>query len=205
LRAFPGDLPPFPSTQHALWMFLAHGDASRLFDAGRELAGRFRGLSTSSTRSTTFGYRRAAISAGSSTGPRIRKGETTRSAAAIIDGRGAGLDGGSFVAVQRWVHDLDAVDRMTARARRRRRTRSRDRRRARDAPASAHVKRTAQESFESARRTRATVDALRRHPRARPQLRRVRRIARPLRASAAANGRAATTASRTGLSHITRP
>src|SRR5262245_41019620 len=44
LRAFPDDLPPFPSTQHAAWVFLAHGDASHLFDAGRELAGRFRGL-----------------------------------------------------------------------------------------------------------------------------------------------------------------
>ena len=37
--------------------------------------------------------------------------------AAIIAGRGAGLDGGSFVAVQRWIHDLDAVDRMSAAAR----------------------------------------------------------------------------------------
>ena len=28
-------------------------------------------------------------------------------AAAIVDGRGAGLDGSSYVAVQQWVHDLD--------------------------------------------------------------------------------------------------
>jgi len=57
---------------------------------------------------------------------------------------------GSFVAVQRWVHDLDAVDRLTvaARAAAVGRDPETDVELA-DAPASAHVKRTAQESFES--------------------------------------------------------
>src|SRR5262245_54675444 len=43
LRAFPADLAPFPSTQQALWVWLAHGEPGRMFDAGRAFAARFRG------------------------------------------------------------------------------------------------------------------------------------------------------------------
>ena len=68
--------------------------------------------------------------------------------AALVHRQGAGLNGSSFVAVQQWVHDFDAFEAMDTRAqdhtigRRRRDNRELD-----DAPASAHVKRTAQESF----------------------------------------------------------
>ncbi|NOY67522.1 MAG: Dyp-type peroxidase, partial [Gammaproteobacteria bacterium] len=63
-------------------------------------------------------------------------------------GQGAGLDGSSFVAVQQWVHDFDILDEMS--------TNESDDAIGRhisdneefDAPESAHVKRTAQESFE---------------------------------------------------------
>src|SRR4051812_17843960 len=108
LRAFPDDLPPFPSTQDALWAFLAHGDATRLFDAGRSLAGRFRGLLDVVDEVDAFGYRDGRDLSGFVDGTENPKGEDAVRAA-IIAGRGAGLDGGSFVAVQRWVHDLDAV------------------------------------------------------------------------------------------------
>ena len=72
-----------------------------------------------------------------------------RFAAAIVSGRGAGLDGSSFVAVQKWQHDLvgfeamteDERDNITGR-------RQSDNEEIEDAPESAHVKRTAQESFE---------------------------------------------------------
>ena len=100
LRAFPADLSPFPSTQHAAWAFLTHGESTRLFDAGRALAARFRGLLDVVDEVDAFGYRegrdlsgfvdgtenpkgedavRAAISAGSSTARRIPRA-TTRSA-----------------------------------------------------------------------------------------------------------------------------
>ena len=79
LRAFPGDLPPFPSTQHALWIFLAHGDASQLFDAGRDLAGRLRGLFDVIDEVDAFGYRAGRDSAGSSTARSIPRA-TPRSA-----------------------------------------------------------------------------------------------------------------------------
>jgi putative iron-dependent peroxidase len=148
LRTFPGDLPPFPSTQHALWVFLAHGDASRLFDVGRALAGRFRGLLDVVDEVDAFGYRDGRDLSGFVDGTENPKGEDAVRAA-IIAGQGAGLDGGSFVAVQRWVHDLDAVDRMTAAARAGAvgRDQETDVELA-DAPTSAHVKRTAQESFD---------------------------------------------------------
>jgi putative iron-dependent peroxidase len=70
-------------------------------------------------------------------------------AAAFASGTGGGLDGASFVAVQQWVHDLDAFDAMPEQeqdhciGRRLQDNEELD-----DAPESAHVKRTAQESFD---------------------------------------------------------
>jgi putative iron-dependent peroxidase len=70
-------------------------------------------------------------------------------AAAIVDGGGLGRDGSSFVAIQQWVHDLDRFEAMSQHARDniigRRRN---DNAELDDAPISAHVKRTAQESFD---------------------------------------------------------
>jgi len=69
--------------------------------------------------------------------------------AAIVSKGGAGFDGSSFVAIQQWVHDFDRFeaiappDRDLAIGRR-----FADNEEIDDAPAYAHVKRTAQESFE---------------------------------------------------------
>ena len=69
-------------------------------------------------------------------------------AAAIVQGQGAGLDGGSMVAVQQWLHHFDRFDALPAaeqdRAIGRRKS---DNEELDDAPQSAHVKRTAQEDF----------------------------------------------------------
>lgn len=68
--------------------------------------------------------------------------------AALVQSDHAGLAGGSFVAVQQWVHDWAAFDAMSGSAQDdmvgRRRS---DNAELEDAPESAHVKRTAQESF----------------------------------------------------------
>ncbi len=70
-------------------------------------------------------------------------------AAAFVRGGGPGLDGGSYAAVQQWVHDFDAFEKLGqpgqdhAIGRRHSDNEELD-----DAPDSAHVKRTAQESFE---------------------------------------------------------
>lgn len=148
LRAFPADLPPFPASQQAAWVFLTHGDSTRLFDAGRELARRFRGLLDVVEEIDSFAYRTNRDLSGFVDGTENPKGADAHRAA-ILAGRGAGLDGGSFVAVQRWIHDLDAVDHMSAAARAGaigRDEESNDE--LPDAPESAHVKRTAQESFD---------------------------------------------------------
>lgn len=69
--------------------------------------------------------------------------------AALVQGAGDGMDGGSFVAVQQWRHDFTAFEGMNPAAQDnaigRRRS---DNEELADAPESAHVKRTAQESFE---------------------------------------------------------
>jgi porphyrinogen peroxidase len=70
-------------------------------------------------------------------------------AAAVIAGRGPGLDGGSMLALQRWVHDLDAFERFGPAQRDALMGRSLEtNEELADAPPSAHVKRAAQESFE---------------------------------------------------------
>ena len=72
-------------------------------------------------------------------------------AAAVVAGRGEGLDGSSFVTVQRWLHDLDAFEAMSQPERDHTfGRRQRDNEELEDAPPSAHVKRTAQEDFDPA-------------------------------------------------------
>ena len=69
--------------------------------------------------------------------------------AAIVQNQGVGQDGGSFVAVQQWLHHWDAFNAMSPDQKDnvigRRLS---DNEELEDAPESAHVKRTAQESFE---------------------------------------------------------
>ncbi|HWI82774.1 Dyp-type peroxidase [Ramlibacter sp.] len=70
-------------------------------------------------------------------------------AAAFARGLGDGLDGSSYVAVQQWVHDLDAFEALEDEARDHHiGRRLSDNEELEDAPETAHVKRTAQESFE---------------------------------------------------------
>lgn len=87
-------------------------------------------------------------------------------AAGIVNGRGPGLDGSSFVAMQQWLHDFERYDAMSQHeqdhAIGRRKS---DNAELKDAPPSAHVKRTAQESFSPAafvlRRSMPWADATR--------------------------------------------
>jgi putative iron-dependent peroxidase len=147
LRPFPADLPPFPSTQQALWLCLGHGDPGRAFEAGRAFAARLGAGLEVADEIDGFVYRGGRDLTGFEDGTANPQGDDA-AAAAIVAGRGPGLDGGSFVAVQRWVHDLDAADRMTVAARAHAIGRDPEtNEELADAPASAHVKRTEQESF----------------------------------------------------------
>jgi len=69
--------------------------------------------------------------------------------AAFTHGRGEGIDGSSFVAVQQWVHDLDAFEALADEDANHHFGRHRHtNEELEDAPEWAHVKRTAQESFD---------------------------------------------------------
>ncbi len=148
LRSFPHGMAQFPSTQVALWLVLGHADRSLMFDAGRAFGALVQDAFAIVEEIDAFQYRDGRDLSGFEDGTENPKGEAAV-AAAIIRQRGAGLDGGSFVAVQRWVHDLGALETMTLHVRENvvgRRLESNEE--IPDAPPSAHVKRTAQESFE---------------------------------------------------------
>jgi putative iron-dependent peroxidase len=151
LRAFPGVSGPscsFPSTQAALWAFFAGDDATDLHDRvrafGQRLGEGFRPIEEVSC----FRYREGRDLSGYVDGTENPTGDRAI-AAALVTGAGAGLDGSSFVAAQRYVHELDrlaclapdARDAVIGR-------RMSDDAELADAPRSAHVKRTAQESFD---------------------------------------------------------
>ena len=68
--------------------------------------------------------------------------------AAIVRGVSEAMDGSSFVAVQQWLHDFDAFNALSDEAQDDAIGRHRESNEEFDAPESAHVKRTAQESFD---------------------------------------------------------
>jgi porphyrinogen peroxidase len=69
--------------------------------------------------------------------------------AAFAHGIGPGMDGSSFVAVQQWLHDLDAFEALAGDVANHSIGRNRDtNEELDDSPEEAHVKRTAQESFD---------------------------------------------------------
>jgi putative iron-dependent peroxidase len=150
MRPFPADIALFPRTQEALWAAFTHPDRGAAFDAGRAFSAMLGDALRVVEEIDGFVYRGGKDLSGFEDGTENPKGEAAV-AAAIVEGRGPGLDGASFVAVQRWVHDLAAVEAMSQKARdsivgRR----QGDNEEIADAPLSAHVKRTAQESFEPA-------------------------------------------------------
>jgi putative iron-dependent peroxidase len=150
LRPFPALAGPggsVPSTQQALWLFLHAADRSALFDAAAPLLPALAevGLVVEDAMDT-FVYAGGRDLTGFEDGTENPKGEAARAAVLAEGGVPAGS---SFVAVQRWVHDLRRFGRFPAERQDAvigRRREGNDE--IEDAPRSAHVKRTAQESFE---------------------------------------------------------
>ncbi len=153
LRGFAGLCGPgcaAPSTQEALLCFLAGDDRGELLHQSRALCALLGPAFRPRERVDTFTHREGRDLSGYVDGTENPKGEAA-ARAALIGGRGPGLDGGSMVAVQRWVHDLDALAAKSPAQRDAIVGRSlEDDRELTDAPPSAHVKRSAQESFEPA-------------------------------------------------------
>jgi putative iron-dependent peroxidase len=151
-------LHPFPQIEHlgastastpgALWCYLRGSDRGELLHTRRSLQKRFKGLLELEDVTEGFKFRGGHDLSGYEDGTENPDGDAAE-AAAFVQDAGAALDGSSFVAVQRWVHDFPAFDAMSpeqqdlAIGRR-----ISDNEELDDAPPSAHVKRAAQEEFE---------------------------------------------------------
>ena len=155
-RKVPG-LRPFPSmigrgvnapaTPIDLWVWLKGSDRGALIHQTRELERHFGGHLEVCDVVDAFKHGHGLDLTGYEDGTENPVGEDAVRAA-IVGGNDPGLSGSSFVSVQTWIHDLDAFEAMPAATQDhvigRRRS---DNVELDDAPASAHVKRTAQESF----------------------------------------------------------
>lgn len=139
-----------PSTPAALWCWLRDDDRGEIVHRARMIERANSPGFRLSRAIDAFRYRTGLDLSGYEDGTENPKGEAAVHAA-VVSNRGPGLDGGSFAAVQQWVHDLDAFEAMTAEEQDhiigRRKT---DNEELGEAPPSAHVKRTAQESFDPA-------------------------------------------------------
>lgn len=155
MRVFPALAGPsvrVPSTPRSLWCWLRGDDPGVLVNRSREIEKLLSPCFVADDAVDTFRYGKGPNGhgldlTGFEDGIENPRGSAAR-AAVLLRGAGPGLDGSSCVAVQRWRHDFRAYDAMPEAARDvmfgRRRADSVE---MEDAPASAHVRRTAQESF----------------------------------------------------------
>jgi len=137
-----------PSTTSALWCWLRGEDRGELLHRSRKLAAAVAPGLRLEQALDGFVFRDSRDLTGFVDGTENPKDDKAF-AAAIAQGQGEGLDGGSYVAVMQWLHDFERFEKMTADDQ----DVSIGRHMANDAeiadaPPSAHVKRTAQESFE---------------------------------------------------------
>ena len=150
LRTFPalsGSSCAIPSTQQALWIFLRGQGATELFDRFERIKSLTDGAFILHDTMDTFTYAGGRDLTGYEDGTANPSQEESPAVALVESGEG--LTGSSFVAVQRWEHDLtrfrshSQTERDVMIGRSIETNEELD-----DAPESAHVKRTAQEEFE---------------------------------------------------------
>jgi len=136
-----------PETRFDLWLWLRGEDPAALLWQADALRERLAPAFAVAEELSAFRHGEGRDLTGYEDGTENPDGEAAL-AAAFVDGQGPGLDGASLLAVQRWQHDLAAFRAMAPAARdlaigRR----LADNEEIEDAPATAHVKRTAQEDF----------------------------------------------------------
>jgi putative iron-dependent peroxidase len=137
-----------PSTPASLWVLLRGSDRGELLHRGRAWERELTPALELVDALDTFMYRDGRDLSGYVDGTENPTGEHAKRAA-LVSGRGPGLDGSSFVAVQRWRHDLARFESFSRAEQDDTIGRRLDDNAEFDAaPASAHVKRAAQESFE---------------------------------------------------------
>jgi putative iron-dependent peroxidase len=151
LRVFPGRAGAgfeVPSTPAALWCWIRGNDRGDLLQVSRRVQRAVEPAFDVDEVIDAFQYRDALDLTGYEDGTENPKGNDAIEAA-LVGGRGPDSDGSSFVAVQQWVHDLDLFESKPVAVRDdiigRRQS---DNEELAGAPESAHVKRTAQETFD---------------------------------------------------------
>jgi len=137
-----------PSTPAALWCWLRGNDRGELYLRSRQLTELLSPAFMLTEVTDSFQYNLNRDLSGYEDGTENPQGEAAANAA-LVQNAGAGLDGSSFVAVQQWLHDFEVLEALS--------TAEKDDIIGRHiagneefdaAPPSAHVKRSAQESFE---------------------------------------------------------
>lgn len=151
LHAFPSYALPhcdIPATPSALCCWLRDSERGELVHLGRQVEQALGGAFELAHEVDAFKYGPGLDLTGYEDGTENPVAEAAV-AAAIVSAQGPGLDGGSFLALQQWLHDMPRFEAMSAQqqdhAIGRRKS---DNEELEDAPESAHVKRTAQESFD---------------------------------------------------------
>jgi porphyrinogen peroxidase len=151
LRVFPGFAGAgieVPSTSCALWCWLRGDDRGELVHRTRLIERTLSSSFRSEKVIDAFQYGPSLDLTGFEDGTENPREDKAFEVAAV-QGKGEGIDGSSFVAVQQWVHDLDYFEAMPAAEQDNSIGRhKKGNEEIEDAPASAHVKRAAQESFE---------------------------------------------------------
>ena len=136
-----------PATPTHLWLWLRGEDRGELLLRSLAISRTIASAFAPETVIDAFQYRDSRDLTGFQDGTENPKGKRAIEAA-VVQGRGDGMDGSSFVAVQQWLHDFNKFDAMSTREQDnsvgRRKS---DNEELVDAPASSHVKRTAQETF----------------------------------------------------------
>jgi len=149
---YPGAAVKVPSTPGTLWCWVRGDDLGDLLHQTRKVQ---RALAPAfAVRHVVDGFRHSWSGThgrdltGYEDGTENPEGEKAEEAA-FARGHGPGMDGSSFVAVQQWVHDLDAFEALGGDEANHHFGRDRvTNEELDDAPEWAHVKRTAQESFD---------------------------------------------------------
>jgi putative iron-dependent peroxidase len=137
-----------PSDPSALLFWLRGDDSGELLHRGRELSREVADAFVLDSATDAFMYAGGRDLTGYEDGTENPTGDKAL-AAAFVSGVGPGKDGSSFVVVQRWRHDLDCFEAKSPAERDLTIGRQKsDNEELGDAPATAHVKRAAQESFE---------------------------------------------------------
>ena len=137
-----------PSTPAAMWLWLRGNDRGELYHRSRMLEDILASSFELEDVIDSFQFDGNRDLSGYEDGTENPEGDDALQAA-IVAGAGEGIDGSSFVAVQQWLHDFDILDAMTEDEKDNSVGRHISNNEEFDeAPESAHVKRSAQESFD---------------------------------------------------------